>query len=79
MRLKYLSGFGYVSLRVDMRGSGNSEGIFKDEYTFQEQSDGLEILHWIENQSWSNGKVIIYGKSWGGFNGLQIGFLQPKV
>lgn len=24
-------------------------------------------------------KVIIYGKSWGGFNGLQIAYLQPKV
>jgi predicted acyl esterase len=77
--LKYFSGFGYVSIRVDIRGTGNSQGLFDDEYSDQEQSDGLKILEWIEKQKWSNGKVIIYGKSWGGFNGLQIGYLQPKV
>ncbi|CAM2722027.1 unnamed protein product [Rotaria socialis] len=78
IRLKYFSGFGYVSLRVDIRGTGNSQGIFDDEYSEQELSDGLKILDWIQNQTWSNGKTIIYGKSWAGFNGLQIGYLQPK-
>ncbi|CAF4865291.1 unnamed protein product, partial [Rotaria sp. Silwood2] len=23
--------------------------------------------------------VVIYGQSWSGFNGLQIGFIQPNV
>ncbi|CAF1082531.1 unnamed protein product [Rotaria sordida] len=78
IRLKYFSGFGYVSIRVDIRGTGNSQGIFDDEYSEQELSDGLKILEWIQNQKWSNGKVVIYGKSWAGFNGLQIGYLQPK-
>ncbi|CAF4835932.1 unnamed protein product [Rotaria sp. Silwood1] len=78
IRLKYLSGFGYVSIRVDIRGTGNSQGIFDDEYSEQEQSDGLKILKWIEKQEWSNGKVVMYGKSWGGINGLQIGYLQPN-
>ncbi|CAF0802533.1 unnamed protein product [Adineta ricciae] len=78
LRLKYFSGFGYVALRVDIRGTGNSQGIFDDEYSPQEQSDALQILKWIQNQTWSNGKVVIYGKSWGGFNGLQVGVLQPK-
>lgn len=54
-------------------------GLFDDEYSFQEQSDGLQILEWIGKQTWSNGKVVIYGKSWGGFNGLQLAFHQPKV
>ncbi len=34
------------------------KGLFDDEYTYQEQSDGLQILQWIQNQIWSNGKVI---------------------
>lgn len=58
MRLKYLSGFGYVSLRVDRRGTGNSQGSFDDEYSEQEQTDGLQILQWIDKQIWSNGKVF---------------------
>lgn len=33
------------------------KGIFDDEYSQQELSDGLKILEWIQNQSWSNGKV----------------------
>lgn len=59
MRLKYLSGFGYVSCRVDRRGTGNSQGLFDDEYSLEEQSDGLQILQWIEQQIWSNGKVFL--------------------
>ncbi|CAF3562233.1 unnamed protein product [Adineta steineri] len=78
IRLKYFSGFGYVSLRVDIRGTGNSQGIFDDEYSHQEHTDMLQTLQWIQNQIWSNGKVVIYGKSWGGFNGLQLGSLQSK-
>lgn len=57
LRLKYVASFGYVSLRVDIRGSGNSQGHFDDEYSVQELSDALEILQWIDKQSWSNGKV----------------------
>ncbi|CAF3955493.1 unnamed protein product [Rotaria sordida] len=78
IRLKYLAGFGYVSVRIDIRGSGNSEGIFDDEYSCQEQADCTEILEWIAEQTWSNGKIVMFGKSWGGFNGLQMAVLQPK-
>ncbi|CAF1327007.1 unnamed protein product, partial [Rotaria sordida] len=78
IRLKYLAGFGYVSVRIDIRGSGNSEGIFDDEYSCQEQADCTEILEWIAEQTWSNGKIVMFGKSWGGFNGLQMAALQPK-
>ncbi|CAF4053184.1 unnamed protein product, partial [Rotaria sordida] len=78
IRLKYLAGFGYVSVRIDIRGSGNSEGIFDDEYSYQERADCTEILEWIAEQTWSNGKIVMFGKSWGGFNGLQMAALQPK-
>ena len=33
-----------------------------------------QVLTWIENQEWSNGRVGMYGKSWGGFNGLQMAY-----
>src|SRR5687768_6325256 len=32
----YLAGNGYAAVRVDMRGSGDSEGLLLDEYTKQE-------------------------------------------
>ena len=34
---------------------------------------------WISQQPWSNGSVGMFGKSWGGFNGLQVAFCQPKA
>ncbi|MFO8000893.1 MAG: CocE/NonD family hydrolase [Marinilabilia sp.] len=73
----YFAGYGYASLRVDLRGAGDSEGVLKDEYLRREQEDGLEVLRWIAAQSWCNGSVGMMGISWGGFNSLQIAALQP--
>jgi uncharacterized protein len=74
----YFAGCGYASLRVDLRGSGDSEGILLDEYLPLEQSDGLEVIAWIASQPWCSGRVGIIGKSWGGFNGLQIAAHAPE-
>ena len=73
----YFAGYGYAALRVDIRGSGNSEGVLHDEYLKQEQDDALEILAWIENQPWCNGSIGMIGISWGGFAALQIAALRP--
>jgi len=73
----YFARHGYACIRADLRGSGDSEGILKDEYLQQELDDGLELLRWIESQPWCNGKIGIIGISWGGFNGLQLAALQP--
>lgn len=79
IRHKYFAGMGYTSIRVDIRGTGDSEGIIEDEYPKQEQDDALDVISWIENQEWSNGSVAMIGKSWGGFNGLQLAALQPPA
>jgi len=75
--LPYFAGHGYAVVRVDIRGTGNSEGILYDEYLKQEQDDALEILDWIEAQPWCSGEAGIIGISWGGFNGLQIAARRP--
>ncbi len=41
-RQPYYAGHGYAVLRVDMRGSGESDGILEDEYTPQELDDAVE-------------------------------------
>ncbi|PTX64286.1 hypothetical protein C8P63_10369 [Melghirimyces profundicolus] len=74
----YFAGHGYASVRVDIRGSGDSEGVLSDEYLPQELDDGEDILQWLEEQPWCNGRVGIIGISWGGFNGLQIAARQPR-
>jgi putative CocE/NonD family hydrolase len=73
----YFAGHGYAAVRVDMRGSGDSDGILYDEYLPQEQADALEVLAWLAEQPWCTGDVGIIGISWGGFNGLQIAAHRP--
>ena len=73
----YFAGHGYACLRVDLRGSGESEGVLRDEYLQQEQNDCLEVLRWIAAQPWCDGSVGMMGISWGGFNSLQLAALQP--
>ncbi len=73
----WLARHGYAGVRVDLRGSGDSEGVLTDEYLQQELDDGLEIIRWIASQPWCAGDVGMLGLSWGGFNGLQIAALAP--
>ena len=42
-------------IRVDMRGSGESDGCMDDEYLKQEQDDALEVIAWIAAQPWCSG------------------------
>ena len=73
----YFAGHGYAAVRVDLRGSGDSEGILEDEYAPREQDDGVAIIEWLAAQPWCDGSVGMIGISWGGFNGLQIAARRP--
>ncbi|MEQ8603193.1 MAG: CocE/NonD family hydrolase [Marivibrio sp.] len=77
MHHPYFAARGYASVRVDIRGSGDSDGVLADEYLQSELDDGVKILEWLEAQPWCTGDVGMIGISWGGFNGLQIAALQP--
>lgn len=73
----WFAGHGYASVRVDLRGSGDSGGVLADEYLQRELDDGVAVLRWLAAQPWCTGRIGMYGISWGGFNGLQIAALQP--
>lgn len=73
-----LAGHGYAAVRVDIRGSGESDGVLTGEYLASELADGVAIIDWIAAQPWCDGNVGMVGISWGGFNGLQIAALQPE-
>lgn len=74
---RWFAGHGIAALRVDLRGSGESEGVLRDEYLPEEQEDGLEVIRWVAAQRWCTGAVGLIGKSWGGFNALQIAARRP--
>lgn len=70
---------GFAVCRIDLRGTGSSEGIALDEYHPQEQADICEAIAWLAGQEWCTGKVGMYGTSWGGFNSLQVAMEQPPA
>ena len=75
----WLAGHGYAGVRVDIRGSGESDGVLSDEYALPEQDDALEIIAWLAAQPWCSGAVGMMGISWGGFNGLQVAARRPPA
>ncbi|MBL8711223.1 MAG: CocE/NonD family hydrolase [Rhodospirillaceae bacterium] len=75
----YVAGHGYAVLRIDLRGTGESDGLPDDEYTPAEQADLVAAIDWIARQSWCAGRVGMMGISWGGFNALQVAAHRPPA
>src|SRR3954471_1336768 len=65
---------GYTWVQVDLRGFGGSTGCL-DWAGPGEQADVKSAVEWAAGQSWSTGKVGMYGKSYDGVTGL-IGIKQ---
>jgi putative CocE/NonD family hydrolase len=64
---------GYACVKVDIRGTGRSEGRPPDrEYSEREQADAEEVIRWLAGQEWCSGGVGMWGISWGGFNAIQM-------
>ncbi len=76
---KYFAGHGYAVIRLDMRGNGDSQGLMRDEYTKVELDDASDAIAWLAAQPWCSGHVGMMGKSWGGFNCLQVAAMDPPA
>lgn len=70
---------GYAMCRVDVRGTGTSEGVAEDEYPEVEQRDLNEVIAWIASREWSTGSVGMYGTSYSGFNSIQVAMTRPPA
>lgn len=64
--------FGFAVCRVDVRGTGSSSGDATDEYPPVEQTDLVDVIAWLAEQVWCNGRVGMFGTSYSGFSSLQI-------
>jgi putative CocE/NonD family hydrolase len=73
----YIAGHGFACVRVDIRGSGESDGVLVDEYLEQEQRDAEDVLAWLAEQPWCDGRTGMMGISWGGFSALQVAARRP--
>ena len=76
---RYFAGHGYAALRIDLRGTGDSDGVLADEYSEQELADAEAALAWVAGQEWCDGSVGMMGISWGGINALQVAARRPPA
>lgn len=71
---------GYLVARVDIRGTGRSEGrVIPYEYSDIELDDGEVVIDWLSRQPFSIGAVGMFGISWGGFNSIQMAMRAPPA
>src|SRR3954466_9598022 len=76
-RGEWLAARGFALCRLDVRGTGSSPGIALDEYTEAETLDGFDAVEWLAAQPWCNGRVGMWGISYGGFTAIQVAKLHP--
>ena len=74
-----LADAGYVVCRVDVRGTGSSEGIATDEYPSVERTDLMTVIDWLATRPWSLWTVGMYGYSYSGFNSIQLAMERPPA
>src|SRR6267378_2937150 len=65
-RAAYFASHGYTFALVDVRGRGNSDGEF--EPFVNEPRDGHDVVEWLAQQPFCDGKVAMWGGSYAGFD-----------
>lgn len=70
----FLAQAGFCGVRVDMRGTGDSEGIDDPHQTY---ADTVAVLAWMKAQPWCDGHMGMIGLSWGGINALMAAEQRP--
>jgi putative CocE/NonD family hydrolase len=74
----YFARHGYMTVKVDIRGTGASQGSTPPrEYSDIELDDAVEIIRQLAEMPESNGNVAMWGISWSGFNSIQVAMRRP--
>jgi putative CocE/NonD family hydrolase len=72
----HLARNGYVAVIQDMRGRYESEGVFS-KYSVLEPADGYDTVEWLAKQAWSDGRVGMWGTSYGAHTQADAAKLNP--
>ena len=67
---------GYVCIRVDARGVGNSPGL-QAPFSVQQAEDYYDAIEWAGTQPWSNGNVGLWGMSYLAITQHSVASLRP--
>jgi len=72
---RYFASRGYVYVAMDVRGRGDSDGVFVPYRN--EGPDGFDSIEWCAKQPWSNGRVGTIGSSYLGYDQWLAALQQP--
>ncbi|HEX6305154.1 MAG TPA: CocE/NonD family hydrolase [Anaerolineales bacterium] len=75
----YLISYGYAVVIIDVRGSGASFGKSDYPWSSAEVEDYGEVVSWVINQPWSDGKVGAIGISYEGTSANLLPVAHPDV
>jgi len=67
---------GYVIVRIDSRGAGQSPGTI-DPWSTDEQNDLYDCIEWAADELWSNGNIGLAGVSYYAMNQWTAAAMQP--
>ena len=70
---------GYVMCRVDVRGTGSSEGIASDEYPAIERTDLATVIDWLATRDWSPARWACTARRTRGSTAIQIAMERPPA
>ena len=73
----FWSDHGYVAVACDVRGTGESGGVWQGLLSAVENVDNYDVLAWMRQQPWSNGKLGQLGVSYGGMTSMRVASLHP--
>ena len=77
---KVLNEFGYVTLRFDMRGCGNSEGEFGRVICLEQVEDTGNALEFLaQHPAVDPDRIAVIGSSFGGAVGVYAGGTNPRI
>ena len=74
-----LTEYGYVVVQVARRGNGQSFGERRGYHDRNEAQDAYDLVDWLSKQSWSDGKVGIYGCSNTGDAAMHAVTMRPPA
>jgi uncharacterized protein len=74
---RYFAERGYAHLLIDFRGLGGSDGVAWEAMHRSEGVDGAQACEWIAGQGWCDGKVGMWGLSYGGISSLKVAAENP--
>jgi putative CocE/NonD family hydrolase len=76
--LRWFAARGYACVLVDFRGTGSSDGMQRPPFDPCEADDGVDVISWVTAQPWCNGKIGMWGMSYGAILTLRTASRQPK-